>query len=240
MIYLIAGAERFRAITISHLRNADGAFIVYDITNESSFETIEYWYEQIKLSSNDDIIIYLLGNKIDLNANRIISKKSGLEKAKKMGMDKFAEVSAKTKENLIKAATLEPTPFSLNGKTIATGAMEKVTSLNDLNMKNMYFLTTPDAKKVKVTSTLDMTKDELKKMIVDQVKKIMPSQAEMIEQNIDMVMSSGAIKFEFEQTTDYEFGSNGWVKTISFTNKSNTVGSVSESTCKMELVESNR
>ena len=102
MIYLIAGAERFRAITISHLRNADGAFIVYDITNESSFETIEYWYEQIKLSSNDDIIIYLLGNKIDLNANRIISKKSGLEKAKKKGMDKFAEVSAKTKENLIK------------------------------------------------------------------------------------------------------------------------------------------
>ena len=101
MIYLIAGAERFRAITISHLRNADGAFIVYDITNESSFETIEYWYEQIKLSSNDDIIIYLLGNKIDLNANRIISKKSGLEKAKKMGMDKFAEVSAKTKENLM-------------------------------------------------------------------------------------------------------------------------------------------
>ena len=80
MIYLIAGAERFRAITISHLRNADGAFIVYDITNESSFETIEYWYEQIKLSSNDDIIIYLLGNKIDLNTNRVISKKSGLKK----------------------------------------------------------------------------------------------------------------------------------------------------------------
>ena len=43
----------------------------------------------------------MLGNKIDLNANRIISKKSGLEKAKKMGMDKFAEVSAKTKENLM-------------------------------------------------------------------------------------------------------------------------------------------
>ena len=83
------------------MRNADGAFIVYDITNESSFETIEYWYEQIKLSSNDDIIIYLLGNKIDLNSNRVISRKSGLDKAQKMGMDKFAEVSAKTKENLM-------------------------------------------------------------------------------------------------------------------------------------------
>ena len=43
----------------------------------------------------------MLGNKIDLNNNRIISQNSGLEKAKKMGMDKFAEVSAKTKENLI-------------------------------------------------------------------------------------------------------------------------------------------
>ena len=83
------------------MRNADGAFIVYDITNESSFDAIDYWYEQIKLSSNDDIIIYLLGNKIDLNKKRIISRNSGLDKAKKMGMDKFAEVSAKTKENLM-------------------------------------------------------------------------------------------------------------------------------------------
>ena len=83
------------------MRNADGAFIVYDITNESSFDTIDYWYEQIKLSSNDDIIIYLLGNKIDLNANRVISRKSGVDKAQKMKMDKFAEVSAKTKENLM-------------------------------------------------------------------------------------------------------------------------------------------
>ena len=67
------------------MRNADGAFIVYDITNESSFDAIDYWYEQIKLSSNDDIIIYLLGNKIDLNNNRIISRNSGLDKAKKNG-----------------------------------------------------------------------------------------------------------------------------------------------------------
>ena len=43
----------------------------------------------------------MLGNKIDLNNNRIISQNSGLEKEKKMGMDKFAEVSAKTKENLM-------------------------------------------------------------------------------------------------------------------------------------------
>ena len=42
---------------------------------------VEYWYEQIKLSSNDDIIIYLLGNKKDLVGNRAISQASGYEKA---------------------------------------------------------------------------------------------------------------------------------------------------------------
>jgi Ras-related protein Rab-6A len=83
------------------LRNADGAFIVYDITNENSFQEIEYWHEQIKLSSNDDIIIYLLGNKKDLNKNRVIEQMWGYNKAKKLKMNKFIEVSAKTKENLM-------------------------------------------------------------------------------------------------------------------------------------------
>ena len=62
---------------------------------------VEYWYEQIKLSSNDDIIIYLLGNKKDLVGNRAISQASGYEKAKRIGMNRFVEISAKTKENLM-------------------------------------------------------------------------------------------------------------------------------------------
>jgi GTPase SAR1 family protein len=82
------------------LRNADGAFIAYDITNLQSFKDVEYWLEQIKLSSNDDIIIYLLGNKKDLENKRIIDEKTGKNKAKILGINNFFEVSAKTKENL--------------------------------------------------------------------------------------------------------------------------------------------
>ena len=82
------------------MRNADGAFIAYDITNLQSFKDVEYWHEQIKLSSNDDIIIYLLGNKKDLENKRIIDEKTGKNKAKKLGINNFFEVSAKTKENL--------------------------------------------------------------------------------------------------------------------------------------------
>ena len=65
-----------------------------------SFKDVEYWHEQIKLSSNDDITIYLLGNKKDLENKRIIDEKIGKNKAKILGINKFFEVSAKTKENL--------------------------------------------------------------------------------------------------------------------------------------------
>jgi len=61
---------------------------------------VEYWHEQIKLSSNDDITIYLLGNKKDLENKRVIDENTGKSKAKMMGINKFFEVSAKTKENL--------------------------------------------------------------------------------------------------------------------------------------------
>ena len=84
------------------MRNADGAFIVYDITNKQSFNDVDYWLEQIKLSSNDDIIIYLLANKKDLDKNRVIDERAGNNKAKTQRMNKFYEVSAKTKENLDK------------------------------------------------------------------------------------------------------------------------------------------
>lgn len=61
-----SGAERYRAITTSHIRNADGAFLVYDINSELSFKALDFWYDSIKKVSGDDITIYLLGNKLDL------------------------------------------------------------------------------------------------------------------------------------------------------------------------------
>ena len=62
---------------------------------------MEYWHEQIKLSSNDNIVIYLLANKKDLKNNRIVNAIRGSEKATKLKMKGFVEVSAKTKENIM-------------------------------------------------------------------------------------------------------------------------------------------
>ena len=143
-------------------------------------------------------------------------------------------------KNIINSMIAEPSPLSLNGKIISTGSTDMVEGVNGMKMKNTYTLTTPDAKKVKVTGKMDMNKEEMKKMIVDQVKKIMPQQAEMIEQNIDSVLDSGMFKFEKNQNADYEFGNNGWLKTVDYSSTSNTMGQESRTKGKIELIESNR
>ena len=57
-----------------------------------------------------------------------------------------------------------------------------------------------------------MTKDELKQTIIEQVTKEMPEQAEMVKQNIDMLMSQ--MTFEVKEKATYVFQENGWVKSI--------------------------
>jgi GTPase SAR1 family protein len=50
----------------SHLSKAGGALVVYDITKEKTFESIKYWIELLKKEGNPDLVIFLIGNKVDL------------------------------------------------------------------------------------------------------------------------------------------------------------------------------
>lgn len=143
---------------------------------------------------------------------------------------------ALTKEAIIANVTTNGNPLSLNGKTISTGKMDEGTDDNGRKVKNMYFLSAPDGSKVKVTTALNMTKDEMKKMIIEQVKQMMPEQAEMVEQSIDQLMASGMLKMEMSMTHNYEFLPNGWAKTITGEMKQNTMGQAIESSMKTELV----
>ena len=145
-----------------------------------------------------------------------------------------------TETNLIKSMIIQPSPLALNGLTISTGSTDTGVDVSGFKLKNTYTLVTPDATKVKVVGKSEMTKDDMKKMVIDQVKKLMPEQAAMIEQNIDMVMQNDAFKMDKEQTADYEFGKNGWIKTITYSSSSSNMGQSSDMNGKMELVESNR
>ena len=95
-IWDTAGQERYRSITSSYYKGSHGCFIVYDITNEISFENVDKWYEQAKKETSKEISIILVGNKCDLENERKISKEQGEEKAKSLNCP-FFETSALSK-----------------------------------------------------------------------------------------------------------------------------------------------
>ena len=100
-IWDTAGQERYQAITSSYFKGSDGCFIVYDITNETSFDHIEKWYEQIHDESNKDISIVIVGNKCDLENERKVIIEKAKEKAKNLKCA-FFETSALKNINIEK------------------------------------------------------------------------------------------------------------------------------------------
>ena len=98
-IWDIAGLERYRSITSSYYKGSHGCLIVYDITNEKSFENVEKWLEQAKKEAGKDVSVILVGNKCDLEDSRKISKEQLEEKAKYLNCP-FFETSALSRENI--------------------------------------------------------------------------------------------------------------------------------------------
>ena len=81
------------------MKGAKIALLVYDITNEKSFEQINYWHETVKNMNNENIIFCLVGNKNDLYEQRVIKE----EKGKKFAEEKkmlFFESSAMDYESI--------------------------------------------------------------------------------------------------------------------------------------------
>lgn len=109
--------------------------------------------------------------------------------------------------------------MTLNGKTVSNGATEEYTNEDGIKMKRMYFVT---GKNVICNSSLNMTKDELKALIIAEVEKEAPEQAKMIKDNIDIIM--GQVKFEMNEKGTYEFQENGWPKTIKTEKKQDMMG----------------
>ena len=69
-IWDTAGQERFRTITTAYYRGAMGIMLVYDITNEKSFDNIKNWIRNIEEHASADVEKMILGNKCDMNDRR--------------------------------------------------------------------------------------------------------------------------------------------------------------------------
>uniref|UniRef100_A0A4X2LTR0 small monomeric GTPase n=1 Tax=Vombatus ursinus TaxID=29139 RepID=A0A4X2LTR0_VOMUR len=69
-IWDTAGQERYRTITTAYYRGAMGFILMYDITNEESFNAVQDWSTQIKTYSWDNAQVILVGNKCDMEDER--------------------------------------------------------------------------------------------------------------------------------------------------------------------------
>ena len=102
-IWDTAGTEMFQTLTASYYRNSAGAIVVFDVTNEKSFESLDTWinfYRENKDRTKEELI-YLVGNKVDLD-NRVISEKDAKNYLMSKGLKNYFEVSAKRGDNVDK------------------------------------------------------------------------------------------------------------------------------------------
>ena len=93
-IWDTAGQEKYRSLTKMFLQDASIIILVYSITDEESFQYLDYWYKTIMDNCSSDIVIAVAGNKYDLYYEERVSE----EEAEKFAKDKnaiFKLVSAK-------------------------------------------------------------------------------------------------------------------------------------------------
>jgi len=106
-IWDTAGQERFHSLGPSFFRGSDACILVYDITNQRSFEALSEWVEQFTSGvgvknqniKDSDYIFLVLGNKCDLDEERQVSKDVAKQYCEANGFH-FLETSAKNGFNV--------------------------------------------------------------------------------------------------------------------------------------------
>lgn len=116
-----AGQERFHALGPIYYRDADGALLVYDITDEQSFAKVKNWVRELRKIVGNDIAITIAGNKIDLEKSRHVKEKEALAYAESVGATHY-HTSAKLNKGLDDAFVELSTKMMKNKASAGGGA----------------------------------------------------------------------------------------------------------------------
>ena len=95
-IWDTCGQELYRSLITNFYRNSSLAIMVYSITSKDSFDNIDIWLKELRTHSNPDAKVFLIGNKIDLEASRKVDTVQGEQYAEENNINMFMETSAKT------------------------------------------------------------------------------------------------------------------------------------------------
>ncbi|XP_018332313.1 ras-related protein Rap1 [Agrilus planipennis] len=95
-----AGTEQFTAMRDLYMKNGQGFVLVYSITAQSTFNDLQDLREQIlRVKDTDDVPMVLVGNKCDLEEERVVGKEHGVNLSRQFNCA-FMETSAKAKTNV--------------------------------------------------------------------------------------------------------------------------------------------
>jgi len=101
-IWDTAGQERFRTITTAYYRGAMGILLVYDVTDERSFNNIRTWHANVEQHASEGVNKILIGNKCDAEDKKVVSDQQGKELADELGI-RYLNTSAKANINVEEA-----------------------------------------------------------------------------------------------------------------------------------------
>ena len=126
-IWDTAGLERFRTLTKSYYKIANGIILVFDVGNADSFNNIKIWMDQIINNCNENVSLALVGNKIDLE-DRKVSSNIASKFAKDNNMKYYETSSMKIKnvENLFFSIAIDIINQINNTETLDSKNYERI------------------------------------------------------------------------------------------------------------------
>ena len=101
-IWDTCGSENFRAVTKQHYRGAHAAIVIFDLTEQSTFNDLKRWIKDVKNYGERNTEILIVGNKLDLIEQRVVTKSQAINFCRENGGYKYIEASAKDGTNLLK------------------------------------------------------------------------------------------------------------------------------------------
>ena len=99
-IWDTAGQESFRSITKIFYRRAHAVFLCYSISNRNTFESLGNWLRDVEQQCSEDVMIFLVGNKQDLESEREVSRESAMRFQRENNIKYWTETSAKSGERI--------------------------------------------------------------------------------------------------------------------------------------------
>ena len=155
-IWDTAGQERFRSLTASYLRESNGIFIVFDLSDKKSFDDLISWFEEINKAeiNQKNCVKIVIGNKLD-SKDKEVDNDTAKKLAEENGM-KYLPVSAKDGINIVSM-------FEIMGEACLKIIQEEEN--NDDNDDNKIIINKEEIKKSKNEENKEEIKEPEKKVI---------------------------------------------------------------------------